>query len=316
MRMAVYYMVMVLMALTVCVGCKPSLPKGIISQGKMEDVLYDYHLAQSMASREPDRGVYQRVYEDAVLRKHHVTKEEFDASLTYYMRHTDELKKIYSRLGDRFKEEAQVLGISASDLNTYGTLSSTGDTANVWKGGRSIVLMPQVPFNQQSYRIKADTAFHAGDNIILNFDCNFIYQDGMRNGCAMLVVKFKNDSVASTSCQMSSTNHYSLSLKDRDSLGIKEVKGYFVLAKSQSDMESKTTLQLMFINRIQLIRMHTSKKESVPAPRKTDMAPAPIPQDTALKPMEPDARPLPPPRNGGMMRPAPKDAAAPRVINK
>ena len=58
MRMAVYYMVMVLMALTVCVGCKPSLPKGIISQGKMEDVLYDYHLAQSMASREPDRGVY------------------------------------------------------------------------------------------------------------------------------------------------------------------------------------------------------------------------------------------------------------------
>jgi hypothetical protein len=26
-------------------GCKPSLPDDVLSQGKMEDILYDYHLA-------------------------------------------------------------------------------------------------------------------------------------------------------------------------------------------------------------------------------------------------------------------------------
>ena len=33
-------------------GCKPSLPDDVLSQGKMEDILYDYHLALAMVQNE------------------------------------------------------------------------------------------------------------------------------------------------------------------------------------------------------------------------------------------------------------------------
>lgn len=37
------------MALLFCVSsCKPSLPGGVLSKGKMTDILYDYHLALAM----------------------------------------------------------------------------------------------------------------------------------------------------------------------------------------------------------------------------------------------------------------------------
>ncbi len=33
-------------------GCKPSLPDDVLSQGKMEDILYDYHLALAIVQNE------------------------------------------------------------------------------------------------------------------------------------------------------------------------------------------------------------------------------------------------------------------------
>lgn len=32
-------------------SCKPGTPDGVLGAGKMEDVLYDYHMAQAMAQQ-------------------------------------------------------------------------------------------------------------------------------------------------------------------------------------------------------------------------------------------------------------------------
>lgn len=242
-------------------GCKPSTPDDIISKGKMEDILHDYHLAQVMADKNGDRAIDQRTYTDAIFRKYDVTKAEFDSSLAYYMRHTEELHKIYENIADRYKEEAEELGASVAEISKYDALTATGDTANVWVGAHSLVLTPIAPLNQYSFVQQADTAYHAGDKLILDFDACFIYQDGIRSGAALLAIKFANDSVASTNVQLSGSSHFSLTLSDNDHLGIKEVKGYFLLNRSQSADESQTTLKLMFVNNIRLIRMHETKKE-------------------------------------------------------
>ena len=72
-------------------GCKPSLPDDVLSQGKMEDILYDYHLALAMVQNEGGDETQRFIYKDAVLRKHDVTSAEFDSSMVYYMRHTDKM---------------------------------------------------------------------------------------------------------------------------------------------------------------------------------------------------------------------------------
>lgn len=257
------------MALLFCVSsCKPSLPSGVLSKGKMTDILYDYHLALAMAHMDDNGDKGQSLaYREAVLRKHDVTSAEFDSSMVYYMRHTELLEDVYKDLTDRYNNEITAMGGSAKEGGEFANLSATGDTANVWNLAASMVFMPVKPFNSTSFDIKVDSTFHKGDRLMLDFDAQFIYQDGMRNGVAMLAVQFVNDSIAQRTIMIQSTQHYSVELSDDDSLGIKSVKGYFMLMNDDNGtgVSSQTTLKLMFLEHIKLIRMHPQKPVAAPA---------------------------------------------------
>lgn len=257
------------MALLFCVSsCKPSLPSGVLSKGKMTDILYDYHLALAMAHMDDNGDKGQSLaYREAVLRKHDVTSAEFDSSMVYYMRHTELLEDVYKDLTDRYNNEITAMGGSAKEGGEFANLSATGDTANVWNLATSMVFMPVKPFNSTSFDIKVDSTFHKGDRLMLDFDAQFIYQDGMRNGVAMLAVQFGNDSIAQRTIMIQSTQHYSVELSDDDSLGIKSVKGYFMLMNGDNGtgVSSQTTLKLMFLEHVKLIRMHPQKPVAAPA---------------------------------------------------
>lgn len=257
------------MALLFCVSsCKPSLPGGVLSKGKMTDILYDYHLALAMAHMDDNGDKGQSLaYREAVLRKHDVTSAEFDSSMVYYMRHTELLEDVYKDLTDRYNNEITAMGGSAKEGGEFANLSATGDTANVWNLATSMVFMPVKPFNSTSFDIKVDSTFHKGDRLMLDFDAQFIYQDGMRNGVAMLAVQFGNDSIAQRTIMIQSTQHYSVELSDADSLGIKSMKGYFMLMNDDNGtgVSSQTTLKLMFLEHIKLIRMHPQKPVAAPA---------------------------------------------------
>lgn len=256
------------MALLFCISsCKPSLPGGVLSKGKMTDILYDYHLALAMAHMDDNGDKGQSLaYREAVLRKHDVTSAEFDSSMVYYMRHTELLEDVYKDLTDRYNNEITAMGGSAKEGGEFANLSATGDTANVWNLATSMVFMPVKPFNSTSFDIKVDSTFHKGDRLMLDFDAQFIYQDGMRNGVAMLAVQFGNDSIAQRTIMIQSTQHYSVELSDADSLGIKSVKGYFMLMNDDNGtgVSSQTTLKLMFLEHIKLIRMHPLKPVAAP----------------------------------------------------
>lgn len=248
-------------------SCKPSLPGGVLSKGKMTDILYDYHLALAMAHMDDNGDKGQSLaYREAVLRKHDVTSAEFDSSMVYYMRHTELLEDVYKDLTDRYNNEITAMGGSAKEGGEFANLSATGDTANVWNLATSMVFMPVKPFNSTSFDIKVDSTFHKGDRLMLDFDAQFIYQDGMRNGVAMLAVQFGNDSIAQRTIMIQSTQHYSVELSDADSLGIKSVKGYFMLMNDDNGtgVSSQTTLKLMFLEHIKLIRMHPQKPVAAP----------------------------------------------------
>mgnify|MGYP002520867324 CR=1 FL=1 len=246
-------------------SCKPSVPSQYLSKGEMEDILYDIHVAEAMSSTESQPGGERAdmiTYKEAILKKYGVTSEDFDSSMVYYMRHTKLLHDIYVKLGDRLTAEAQSLGADVNDMNRFGNVSS-GDTANVWNGARSMVLSASAPLNYSSFDIPVDSGFHKGDRLMLDFEAQFIFQDGMRDGVAMIAVTFQNDSVASGNIRMSSSQHYSLQLEDRDSLGIKSVKGYFLLNNGDfNSSPSLTTLKLMFLQNIKLVRMHNRPSQN------------------------------------------------------
>lgn len=303
---AVRLALFVALACLALAACKPTNPRGILSKGEMEDILYDYHVAVAMGEIEQQGGSVDRginlAYKAAILKKYGITEAEFDSSMVFYMRHTEQMRDVYKDLVERLNNKTLSLGGGVNGGALAG-ISAGGDTANVWRGKSALVLTTQRPFNAYSFEVKPDTSFHKGDKLMLDFNSQFIYQDGMRDAVAVLAVEFKNDSVASMHTRISNSLHSSVSIEDRDSLGIKRIRGYFLLNGGDftSNMTSATTLKLLFIENIRLIRLHVPqpkvKPEDKPQPAKADSAAGakqPGKPDTAA--VKQPGRPLPPPR--------------------
>ena len=257
--------VAIVVSLSIILGlsaCKSDEEKSVISAHKMEAILYDYHLAQGLAQMKPGDALIMLKYQTAILEKHGVSQAQFDASMAWYMRHTEQMHNIYERLSNRLSDEAVAQGSSLSEISQEGALAAGGDTANVWKGQKAIVLNPYPPFNRMDYAVKADTTFHAGDRVALEFTTQFIYQDGIRNAVVMLALQLVNDSIATRIIRANSSSHYSINLTDENRIGIKAVKGFFLLPPSSDDTASKTTLRMALFTDIRLIRMHTAPKST------------------------------------------------------
>lgn len=250
-----------LLLLLCAVGCKPTVPSEYIRPDDMEDILYDYHIAVSMAQNEGASDLQVKSWQLAVLKKHDVSEEKFNRSMLYYMRHTEKMHTIYEHLSNRLGEEAKALGVTDAELSQYGAITSRGDTADIWPGRKTLMLTPFAPYNKHSFTINVDTAFHKGDRLVLSFDSQFILQEGMRNLQVGLVVTYKNDSIEQKVQLVSGDARQTLTIEDRDNLGIKSIKGFFLLGRNTPS--PTTTLTLLFASNIKFVRMHVKKPQGV-----------------------------------------------------
>lgn len=236
------------------VSCKPSIPSEYIQKGKMQNILYEYHLAEELFNQHNGDSLTLLTYRAAILQKYGVTEAEFDSSLVYYTRHTKMLHDMYEAISDRLNNEIVAEGGSNS-LDDLGGNMAGSDTTNVWKGDRCLVLSPYALTNSFSFEAKVDTSYHKGDRIILDFDTQFIYQDGMRDAVVVVAMKFNNDSIASQTLRLTSSSHYRLQIEDSGRLGIKSVKGYFMLGNGGNNGYS-STLRLGIIYGLKMLKMH------------------------------------------------------------
>ena len=87
-------------------ACQVKRPDTVISDAKMENVLYDFHIAKAMGEEVPYSESYKRVlYIESVYRKHGITQADFDTSMVWYARHPDALTKVYEKVNQRLKAE-------------------------------------------------------------------------------------------------------------------------------------------------------------------------------------------------------------------
>ena len=256
------------------VGCKPGTPKKYLSPGELEDVLYDYHKAIGMLNAQDldikDYGYQYELYKLAVLKKHGVSEQQFDESMVYYMRHADRLQEVYKSLSERLHDEASKVGISVAEISDEGGVA--GDTTNVWPLAPNAVLMQKEPYHLLSFVVPADTSFHKGDKFVLDFQSSFLFQEGFKEGIAVLALRFANDSVASRNVHFTMDNRYDLMLEDNEDLGIKELRGFFYLSKEQRET-TEPSLKVLVLDQMKLLRIHR-RKPSVVTGGGNDVKPA------------------------------------------
>ena len=142
---------------------------------------------------------------------------------------------------------------------------ASSDTTNVWQVSPSFVLSPYAATNRMTFEIKADTAYHDGDRLMLDFDTQFIYQDGMRDASVVLAVTYDNDSVEYVTNNIMSSGHYHMQVDNSGRLGIKSIRGFWMLSSDASDpMASASTLKLLVVSNVKLIRLHVAEPVDVP----------------------------------------------------
>ena len=260
MRHGSRHLMTALLGAALLIACKPSVPEQYIQPGDMEDLLYDYHVSQGMASLDgPNQDYKRQLYFEAVLKKHGVTRADFDSSLVYYYTRADRFQEIYKNVEKRLANEALVLGASTSEVERYATQSLSGDTADVWEGQRHVMLMPQRPYHLMQFYQEADSSYHEGDNFLMTFNTTYLSQGINKTALAYLAVTYENDSTVSQNMTISSSSTTTLriaSCKER----VKDIRGYVVMDYrpdyNNNNGPKENTVCLLFLDRIQLIRFH------------------------------------------------------------
>ena len=259
--------------LMLAVACKPTVPSQYIQPGEMENILYDYHVAQAMSDN-PGLGnaeIRKVEYIHAVLEKHGVSEADFDSSLVYYYSHADRLKEIYVRVSDRLSNEAKSLGAAVGDINRYSQYSAIGDTANIWNLTPDILLIPRATQNRYEFKVPVDTAFYLGDSFMFQFVSEFLYQNGSKDAVVCLVTKYEGDSIIQTVNHISMPGISQIRVPANKENKLKDLRGYIYLTDGG---DVSDTRKLMYISQIQLIRFHNKviqkadeavKKDSIQA---------------------------------------------------
>ena len=253
MKIKVTHIIYIVVAVVMLTSCKPTVPSEYIQPDDMEDLIYDYHIAQGIASQDFNNAEYQkRLTFELVLKEHGYTQAEFDSSLVYYYTRADRFQEIYKSVEERLNKEAEKYGGAISTVQTFASASLNGDTADVWTGKRALMLLNDRPYHLYQFSQKADTTFHAGDSFMMSLTTNWLMQNGNRQAVAYLAITYANDSTTKQYNTISGSGITTLRIpycKEK----VKEIKG-FVMCGMRPAKDDVNNLCMLFIDNVQLYR--------------------------------------------------------------
>ena len=228
---------------------------GVMSKGKMEDVLFDYHLAQAMTfNLRSDQRDLSDQYIAAVFKKHGVTEAEFDSSLVYYNRHQDQMADIYKNLQRRYERLDATLQYTTGNHEMQTAYTATGDTAEIWTAQPLFILRPIPTANIQTFTLRADTAFYMRDKFRLSAEVSFIREDPNDQDVHVVTaisITYTDNSNTSLTREQSYPGTFELNLTGSTDKEIKMVSGYFYYTTKAS------TRSFALVRNISLLRYHT-----------------------------------------------------------
>lgn len=227
-------------------SCGKEIPDEIIQPSKMEKILYDYHLTMGMSDN--SKNTEKEARKKYIFQKHGITAADFDSSMVWYTRESQELMSIYENLNKRFKREyehVERLLESREEANTRSFAS--GDTVDVWMK-ENILWFTKSPLNNRlTFEIKADSTFHPRDAFDWNIDYYFMTEGEAIMG---LNVIYENDSVIGMTKSITESGPQSIYLHTDSAYNIKSLNGFVYVPQNQAKQPN------ILLHKINLTRYH------------------------------------------------------------
>lgn len=244
-------------------GCKVKRPDDVLPESKMENLLYDYHLAKSMGDNLSYGDNYKKtLYIDAVFKKYATTEAVFDSSMVWYTRNTEILSKIYEKVNKRLKAQQEEINHLIALRDKKPKMSAPGDSIDVWPWRRMIRLTNEMMNNQYAFVLPADSNFKDRDTLVWEVRYRFLEPmpaDSLRFVTMAMQIIYEKDTVNRLETVINpGTQQIRLFA---DTLGMmKEVKG-FIYYPTEGKQKSGALLADQFV----LTRYHCRDTLSVAA---------------------------------------------------
>ncbi len=273
------YLFGLLLVCCIGTGCKVKIPSGVLSEAKMEEVLYDYHIAKAMADELPSNENYRKaLYMDAVFAKHGTTEEIFDSSLVWYSRHTETFSKVYDNVAERLKEERDEINHRVAQREKKTNVSLPGDSIDIWVWQQVYRLDGSPLNNKVTFSLTADTNYKERDTLLWSVRYLFFGKepDTLHAPVMAMQIKYRNDSILSgtKSILQSGIHHIRL---ESDTLGeIKEVNGFIYYPGEKG-------IYMLLTDSISLMRYHNNDTTAVATDSLQTEAPQEAITDTAVE---------------------------------
>lgn len=255
-----------LASIALLTSCGKSMPDEVIPPAKMESVLYDYHLVLGISSTLNATEEYKKQsYKNYLFKKHRITEAQFDSSMVWYTRHSQELATIYQNLDKRFSREKMTLNNQLQDRHIDVTTQS-GDTVNLWNR-YPLYWLTGAPMNNNIYfDMRADSNFWAMDAFLWKADITFLKAGKVTMG---LNVRFKNDSVIGNTLTITQSGTNSIYLPTDSTSEIRDINGFIHVYKDSTFQEPS-----VIINNLSLTKYHKSEEKIVPVANNKAKKPA------------------------------------------
>ena len=143
-------------------------PDYVIEEDQMTELLTDVHMAEGLIELQQrhslDDAEYGQSVIAAVLKKHHISKAQYDTSLVWYSQHLNDLIRIYNHVNENLAERRELWDNLAAQNVGFGQNMSGADV-DLWNLPRYLVLDEQRLTQRLVLKLATDTTFWAGDSL-------------------------------------------------------------------------------------------------------------------------------------------------------
>lgn len=218
-------------------SCEVKRPAGVFSKGKMEDILYDYHIACTLA----ENGSYEQMsyrkalYVQSVFKKHDVTEAQFDSSLHWYCRNADKMAEIYEDVQKRMQSDIDDMNkLITTSQRTSDKVAASGDSIDLWSFSRVTRLTGDDMSSHLTFLVNSDSTFHQRDALEWSVNVLNPAADVSHMPIMELTVQYANDSTVSRRVQITGSGNYNLRVQSELVCDIRSVKGFIYFPKGSN----------------------------------------------------------------------------------
>lgn len=244
-------------------SCEVKIPDDVIAPDKMEKLLYDYHLVQSMSSEYASDEYKEKLYFEYVFAKHNVKEAEFDSSLVWYNRYPKHMYRIYQNLEQRLEVEVEMMSHAKGTLDEGVSLDVAylaSDTAELWTSTPAKMLLSTPLQSTLTFGFEmSDTLFVAGDSLSFSFDASFVSGGvkGVRQAAfAAITVNYDDGKVENCAARVDKTGHVVLAFNRYFDSRPVSMNGFVYYFDNDATASARLVLTAISVTRI-----HPPKEE-------------------------------------------------------